>query len=88
MKISRVEATYLSDIPITPPPLRKGPSRASVTIVEIETDDGIVGYGKAGGGPEAVAFVNGRMADFLDGQNPFLTDPVRRNLWPLPKSLI
>ena len=76
MKISRVEATYLTDIPIAPPPLRDEPSSASLTIVEIETEDGIVGYGKAGGGASTVDFINRRAAAFLKGQNPFLTERI------------
>ena len=76
MVISRVQAVHLTDIPIEPPPLRNEPSSASVTIVEIETDDGIVGYGKAGESPATVDFINHRAADFLKGQNPFLTEQI------------
>lgn len=49
MQINRVEASYLTNVPTTPPPLLKEPSRASVIIVEVETDDGIIGYGATGG---------------------------------------
>jgi hypothetical protein len=49
VQISRVEASYLTNIPTTPSPLLDGPSRASVIIVEIETDNGIIDYGATGG---------------------------------------
>jgi len=74
MVISRVEAIPLCHIPTEPPPLRDEPSSASVTIVEIETDDGLIGYGKAGESTAIVDFINNRAGEFLKGKNPFLTD--------------
>jgi L-rhamnonate dehydratase len=78
VQISRVEASYLTNVPTTPPPLLDGPSRASVIIVEIETDNGIIGYG-ATGGPlpwSIVEFINRQARPFLLGQDPMLTERI------------
>ena len=48
MKISRVEATYLRAVPIQPPPFRAAPSRRDAVVVEVETDDGLIGYSLLG----------------------------------------
>ncbi len=45
MKIVRVEAIQLANIPTTPPPFRAAPAPARLGILEIETDDGCTGYG-------------------------------------------
>ena len=76
MQISRIEASYLTNVPITPPPLLHEPSRASVIIVEVETDDGIVGYGATGSGLpwSIVEFINKQAAPLLMGQDPMLTE--------------
>jgi len=78
MQIARVEASYLTDVPTTPPPLLKEPSRASVIIVEVETDDGIIGYGATGGALpwSIVEFINRQAAPFLTGQDPMLTERI------------
>ncbi len=78
MRINRVEASYLTNVPITPPPLLKEPSLASVIIVEVETDDGITGYGVAGNVLpwSIVEFINRQAAPFLTGQDPLLTERV------------
>jgi L-alanine-DL-glutamate epimerase-like enolase superfamily enzyme len=72
VQISRVEASYLTNIPAAPPPLLEGPSRASVIIAEIETDDGIIGYG-ATGGPlpwSIVEFINRQVHPLPVGAGP------------------
>ncbi|MDP2948044.1 MAG: mandelate racemase/muconate lactonizing enzyme family protein [Chloroflexota bacterium] len=79
MKICRVEANHLENIPITPPPARKEPSRGEMTIVEVETDSGIVGCGVVGGGggtpwQVTVEFINRYVGPFLVGQDPVLTE--------------
>ncbi|MFC2048234.1 mandelate racemase/muconate lactonizing enzyme family protein [Chloroflexota bacterium] len=78
MKIHRVEASYLTNIPITPPPLLKEPSRATVIIVEVETDNGIVGYGATMGTLPwlTVEFINRQAAPFLKDQDPMLTERI------------
>jgi L-alanine-DL-glutamate epimerase-like enolase superfamily enzyme len=76
MKITRVEAIHLANIPTDPPPLRDLPNSANVTIVEVETDDGLIGYGKAGESAASVELINGRLADFLVGEDPMLTEQI------------
>ncbi len=77
MQIKRVEANYLTNIPITPPPLLKEPSHTSAIIVEIETDNGIIGYGLGGGMPWSIMeFINRQAAPFLIGQDPILTERI------------
>ena len=60
MRIHRVEASYLTNVPSTPLPFLDGPSAAGVITAEIETDDGIIGYGATGGPiPRSIAeFIN------------------------------
>ena len=64
MQIRRVDASYLTNVPSTPPPFLDGPSPASVIIAEIETDDSIIGYGATGGPiPWSIAeFINRQAA--------------------------
>ncbi|MDP2949379.1 MAG: mandelate racemase/muconate lactonizing enzyme family protein [Chloroflexota bacterium] len=78
MKIARIEASYLTNVPITPPPLLKEPNRASVVIVEVETDTGLVGYGATGGMLpwSIVSFINREAAPALVGEDPLLTERV------------
>ena len=38
MQIRRVEASYLANVPITPPPFLKEPSRASIVVTERDGD--------------------------------------------------
>ncbi len=78
MQIKRVEASYLTNVPVTPPLLLKEPSRTRVIIVEVETDDGIIGYG-ATGSPlpwSIVEFINRQAAPFLIDQDPMLTERI------------
>jgi L-alanine-DL-glutamate epimerase-like enolase superfamily enzyme len=83
MKIIRVEANYLTDIPTTPPPLMDAPNRASVVVTEIETDDGITGYGMTGGpAPQSIAaFINHQARDLLLGQDPMLTERIWQQMF-------
>ncbi|MBK36839.1 MAG: mandelate racemase/muconate lactonizing protein [Gemmatimonadetes bacterium] len=77
MKITRVEAIHLANVPTEPPPMRPLPNSANLTIVEVETDEGIIGYGRTGG---SVELINGRLADFLAGEDPMLTDQIWHQL--------
>ena len=85
MQIRRVEASYLTNVPIAPPPLLNEPSRISfLVIVEIETDNGIIGYGVTGGWlPSPVKeFINREVAPFLIGEDPLRTERVwNRMFW-------
>jgi L-rhamnonate dehydratase len=47
-----------------------GPGQEPI-MVEVRTDDGIVGYGRGGGGPVGKQIVEGHLARFLLGQDPF-----------------
>lgn len=78
MKIKRVQASYLNDFPITPPFLLKEPSHASVIALEVETDNGIIGYGLNGGAMpwSIVEFINRQAAPFLKDQDPMLTERI------------
>ncbi|MDP2949371.1 MAG: mandelate racemase/muconate lactonizing enzyme family protein [Chloroflexota bacterium] len=81
MKVCRVEAHRLEEVPITPPPFRKDPSTGSMTVVEVETDSGIVGYSVLGGGggspwPMTVEFINCYASQFLAGQDALLVERI------------
>ncbi len=79
MQIKRVEASYLTNIPIPPLPLLKRPTHTHVIIVEVETDDGIIGYGVTDPGIlpwSVVEFINRQAAPFLIDQDPILTERI------------
>ncbi len=79
MQIKRIEASYLTNIPIPPLPLLEKPTHSEVIIVEVETDDGIVGYGVGDHGIlpwSIVEFINREAAPFLTGQDPILTERI------------
>lgn len=59
MKISRLRAHRLDDVPMQPPPLHDAPSSTSVVLIEVETDDGLTGWSLAG-------FAHVTMADFVN----------------------
>jgi L-rhamnonate dehydratase len=78
VKIKRVEASYLPEVPVSPLPFLKEPTRSSVIITEIETDTGITGYG-ATGSPlnwSVVEFINRQIAPFLKDQDPILNERI------------
>jgi L-rhamnonate dehydratase len=83
MRIVRVEASHLANVPIPPPPLLSDPDRTSVLIVEIETDDGLIGYGMAGGPllTSIAAFVNTEGREFLLGQDPLLNERIWQQMF-------
>ena len=70
MKIVRIEAHHLANIPIQPPPFRKLPDVEHALIVEIETSDGLVGYSMGGyTHPVIVDFINRHAAPLLVGED-------------------
>jgi len=81
MKIARVQAFDLRNIPIQPPPFRKVPDVENIILVSVETDDGLVGWG-AGGYAHAVMadFINRHVAPALLDENPLLIDRVRQGM--------
>lgn len=71
MKIARIEAHHLANIPIRPPPFRKLPDKEHALVVEIETDDGLIGYSMGGyTHPVIVDFINTHAAPLLVGEDP------------------
>lgn len=77
MKITRVEAHHLDNIPIQPPPFRKLPNVEEALMVEVETDGGIVGWAMGGyAHPIMVDFINHHLAPVLIGEDPLLTERV------------
>lgn len=81
MRITDVRVHALRDVPIAPPPRRDGLSRADVTILEIEDDDGWTGCAlvEAGLLPASaiVEMVATGVAPLLVGEDPRL----HRRLW-------
>lgn len=71
MTIARVRAHHLANFPITPPPFRDLPKVGSLLLVEVETTDGVVGWGAAGyAHPSVVHLVNEYVADEVVGEDP------------------
>ncbi|WP_457090422.1 mandelate racemase/muconate lactonizing enzyme family protein [Microvirga sp. P5_D2] len=81
MKIARVEAHYLDNIPITPPPFRKLPNVERTVMVEIETNDGLVGWGMGGYfHPSMTNFINNYVAPSLVGEDPMRIERIAAKL--------
>jgi L-rhamnonate dehydratase len=81
MKIGRIQAHDLRNIPIQPPPFRKVPCTENVLLVEVETTDGIVGWSTAGyAHPVMVDFVNRYLGPALIGEDPLLIERIRAKL--------
>ena len=74
MKISSVQAT-LHNIPVHVPLLEKTIKRP-IIFVEINTDEGVTGYGLTGGMQRfgVKEFINWELAPFLKGRNPLETE--------------
>jgi len=86
MKIGRVRAHRLMNIPIQPPPFRKLPNVEKAIMVEIETDDGLIGWAMGGyAHPVIVDFINKNVAPELVGEDPLL---IERIMLKLAKSFI
>jgi L-rhamnonate dehydratase len=78
VRITRVQATYLPEIPIEAPPYLTGPLRARAVIVQVDTDDGLTGYGMTGE-PQfqsIVEFVNTQARELLIGEDPLLHERI------------
>jgi L-alanine-DL-glutamate epimerase-like enolase superfamily enzyme len=75
LKIADVEILELQDIPVTPP-LFKEPVRATVRVLQVKTDDGIVGISQIGGFMHSatMAFIRHDLAPFLKGKDPLETE--------------
>lgn len=82
MKIARVEAHFLDNIPITPPPFRDLPNVERTILVEIETDQGHVGWGMGGYlHPSSTTFINRYLAPALIGEDPVRIERIAYKLW-------
>lgn len=81
MKIARVEAHHLENIPIQSPPYRELPNKEQALLVEIETDDGTVGWGSGGyAHPTMVHFINRYVAPLIIGDDPMRIDQISAKL--------
>jgi L-rhamnonate dehydratase len=83
VKIAAVETFELANIPVTPP-FVKSPMSQSVTLLEVKTDEGIIGLGQISGAmPSAtIAFIRQDLAPFLLGKDPLETERLMHQmLW-------
>ncbi|TMA79975.1 MAG: mandelate racemase/muconate lactonizing enzyme family protein, partial [Deltaproteobacteria bacterium] len=83
MKIAAIETFELANIPVTPP-LVKSPMSQSVTLLQVKTDNGIVGLSQISGlMPSAtIAFIRQDLAPFLQGKDPLETERLMHQmLW-------
>jgi L-alanine-DL-glutamate epimerase-like enolase superfamily enzyme len=79
--IARVEAYNLANFPIDPPPFRELPKTGSLLLVEVETSDGITGWGAAGyAHPTMVHFVNTYVAREVVGLDPLHRERIAAQL--------
>ncbi len=80
-KIGRVAAHALDNIPIQPPPYRSSPSTEHAVVVEVETDDGLVGWSLAGyAHPMIVDLINVYLGPAIVGRNPMQTEFIHHRL--------
>jgi L-alanine-DL-glutamate epimerase-like enolase superfamily enzyme len=83
VKIAAIETIELANIPVTPP-LVKSPMLQSATLLQVKTDDGIVGISQiAGVMPSATtAFIEKDLVPFLKGKDPLETERLMHQmLW-------
>jgi len=75
MKIAAIETFELANIPVTPP-LVKSPMLQSAILVQVKTDNDIVGIAQITGPmPSAtIAFIQKDLAPFLKGKDPLETE--------------
>jgi len=83
VKIAAIETFELANIPVTPP-LVKSPMLQSATLIQVKTDNGIVGISQITGPmPSAtLAFIEKDLAPFLKGKDPLETERLMHQmLW-------
>ena len=83
MKIADIEIIELQNIPVTPP-LFKEPVRATVRLLKLKTDNGLVGISQIGGFMHSatIAFIQSDLAPFLKGKDPLETERLMHQmLW-------
>lgn len=79
MKITDIRATTVT-VPLEAPLLHANGAhwgRFVRTIVEVETDDGLVGLGEMGGGGESAELAFAGLKSYLIGHNPFELEGLR-----------
>ncbi len=79
MKITDIRATTVT-VPLEAPLLHANGAhwgRFVRTIVEVETDEGLVGLGEMGGGGESAELAFGGLKTYLLGHNPFELEALR-----------
>lgn len=82
MEITDVHARTI-DVPVDVP-LREEPSYQTLVFTEVETDEGISGYGLTGGGywwSGITSLVNQELGPAIQGKNPIETEAVSAILW-------
>jgi len=83
VKIAAIDTIELAKIPVTPP-LVKSPMLQSATLIQVKTDNGIVGISQITGPmPSAtIAFIEKDLAPFLKGKDPLETERLMHQmLW-------
>ncbi|RAP74066.1 enolase C-terminal domain-like protein [Paenibacillus montanisoli] len=79
MKITDIKATTVT-VPLTAPLRHSNGAhwgRFVRTIIEVETDEGITGYGEMGGGGESAELAFAGLKRYLLGHNPFQLEELR-----------
>ncbi|WP_421566679.1 mandelate racemase/muconate lactonizing enzyme family protein [Ochrobactrum sp. EDr1-4] len=80
-RIRRISIHDLKGIPITPPPFRDRPSTEGALLLEMETNDGVVGWATSGyTHPIAIELIEKYLAPRIidEGIDPFRTDLIPR----------
>lgn len=79
MQIVKARAHLLENYPVTPPPFRDLPSHGESLIVEVETDEGLVGWAYGNVPHSTFAnFINTQIAPALIGEDPIRTERIWR----------
>jgi L-alanine-DL-glutamate epimerase-like enolase superfamily enzyme len=82
MEITDVAARTIS-VPVEVP-LRDEPSHVTLVFTEVETDEGVSGYGLTGGGywwSAITSLVNKELGPAIEEQNPIETEAISAILW-------
>lgn len=87
MKIARVEAFRIANVPVDPPPFRTGPSTSSAVIVKVETDDGVTGWSLGGTFAHEIVvdLINKYVGPAIIGEDPIRTDAIWSRLTNPPR---
>lgn len=81
MIIDRITAYSVENVPVETPPFRSVPNTASAILIEVVTDEGIVGWSRAGHShPIVVDFINKYLAKQLIGEDVFQINRTKNRL--------